>query len=203
MDKQNHPLRDMGWEWIELAKVPGARFDGFPLLPRLPPDGTLTEEFCQALRANAKKHRTCGGCTACCTTHAVSELGKPPGQRCRHVCQQGCAIYDARPEGCYVFQCMWLTGDVADDEARPDKLGLVFDKRWNLSEVGWRLAGEASPFIITCNEYWPGAADEGTVGRSYLDRIIQQFMVQLVRTDGSVWLLPGWERQPDRGSLGR
>jgi hypothetical protein len=36
----------------------------------------------------------------------------------------------------YFFMCRWLTGDVVDNEARPDRLGLVFSKRAHISRFG-------------------------------------------------------------------
>lgn len=170
-----------GFSSLFLARVPGIR--------PLPSD-----------REHIRK--TCGGCVACCTTLAVEEIDKPGGQQCQHVCSRGCAIYDDRPGSCANYECMWLEGTLnAEEEGRPDKLGLVFSRWPNLSGFGSPVQGQAAPLIILCHELWPGAADKGTVGRSYLERITQEFLVQLVRTDGSVFLLPGWERHPelDRG----
>jgi hypothetical protein len=93
---------------------------------------------------------------------------------------------------------MWLEGMVAAEDARPDKIGLVFSYLPN-----WHLLGgpHAGSFIIVCHEYWPGAADPGTPGGALLERITEDFLVQLVRPDGSAFLLPGWVRHPelDRG----
>lgn len=69
--------------------------------------------------------RTCGGCTACCKTHAVHELPKKAGVWCTH-CDigKGCKIYEGRPRGCADFQCGWLLG-MWNEEDRPDKLKIV------------------------------------------------------------------------------
>ncbi len=129
--------------------------------------------------------RTCGPCTACCTTHAVYEIRKPAGQQCRHTCDQGCAIYADRPESCRTFECLWLMGRVieGDERRRPDRLGLVF---------GVGVSGRKAR-IIQCHEVWASAADSGTPGRYYLDKLSREFAVQLVRTDHSAFILPTWE----------
>jgi hypothetical protein len=84
--------------------------------------------------------RTCGGCTACCKTHAIREEGfnKPEGEWCTH-CEigKGCGIYQARPTSCQVFKCAWLEG-FGTDEHRPDLTQVVPDVR-NTREVGWAI----------------------------------------------------------------
>ncbi len=70
------------------------------------------------------EERTCGGCTACCKTHAVFEIDKSPGRWCEH-CNigKGCRIYDTRPEKCREFRCEWLNGY----GERPDRTKIVLD----------------------------------------------------------------------------
>jgi hypothetical protein len=67
-----------------------------------------------------EQKRSCGTCTACCKTHAVPSIEKPPHTWCTH-CKigTGCGIYNARPEECADFTCMWLEGE-GRDEDRPD-----------------------------------------------------------------------------------
>lgn len=73
--------------------------------------------------------RNCGDCTACCHALAIEELDKPGFQKCAYVQSgngcAGCGIYDARPDCCRDFQCLWLQGHLAEDD-RPDKLGVIF-----------------------------------------------------------------------------
>lgn len=71
--------------------------------------------------------RKCGGCTACCLTHAVFAIGKPPGKWCEQ-CEpgQGCRVYLARPEGCREFKCEWLKGGLSE-EWYPPHCGVVLD----------------------------------------------------------------------------
>lgn len=75
--------------------------------------------------------RACRQCSACCTTHAVPEIGKAEGARCPSVRPgwRPCAVYETRPQACRDFACLWLTtaGAPFADSDRPDLLGVVFD----------------------------------------------------------------------------
>lgn len=71
--------------------------------------------------------RVCGSCTACCKTHPILELKKPPAEWCPHcTVGVGCAIYHERPEGCREFQCQWLLGN-GEEKERPDLSKIVVD----------------------------------------------------------------------------
>lgn len=81
--------------------------------------------------------RGCGSCTLCCTLMAVqmepvSTIAKPAGVRCSKLCGKGCSIYEARPDACREWSCLWLhtqTGptDAMDKRLRPDRSGVVLD----------------------------------------------------------------------------
>ena len=109
------------------------------------------------------KGRTCGECTACCTSLGVEELSKPLWQRCEHVCEAGCAIYPDRPRSCHDFTCLWLHGFFGLDKHRPDKLGLIFamqrDRKLGAILVAW--------------ESWPGAMSKDP-GLYVLNRLSAQ-----------------------------
>jgi len=68
---------------------------------------------------------TCGECTACCTTCAVSAINKPINIRCQHVCDSGCGIYAERPGPCREYRCAWHLG-LIPEKFRPDKNGIVW-----------------------------------------------------------------------------
>jgi hypothetical protein len=70
-----------------------------------------------------------------------------------------------------------------DERRRPDRLGLVF----GVGPYG------KNALIIQCHEVWTGAADTGTSGRYYLDKLTKKQAVALYRTDGSAFMLPTWE----------
>lgn len=69
--------------------------------------------------------RDCGTCQACCELMGVRELGKPYATRCQHQCSSGCAIYEARPYGCRVFECLWRMMPDMPLDMRPDKSGIM------------------------------------------------------------------------------
>lgn len=57
----------------------------------------------------------------------VDEIAKLGGTPCQHVRSGGgCGIYAHRPAICRAYQCMWLRGQLRDDD-RPDRLGAVLD----------------------------------------------------------------------------
>lgn len=71
--------------------------------------------------------RSCGGCTACCKTHAVPVIDKPAGSWCTACIKgKGCGIYEYRPQPCQTYKCAWLEG-VGSDEERPDRSKIIVD----------------------------------------------------------------------------
>jgi len=71
--------------------------------------------------------RICGGCTACCKTHAVLETKKPAGKWCKD-CDigKGCRIYPNHPNACQKFKCEWLKG-FKEEAHRPDRIKIVME----------------------------------------------------------------------------
>ena len=67
----------------------------------------------------------CGSCQVCCIVLPIKDLEKPAGQNCRHLCKQGCDIYNARPVACRTFNCTWLLSGW-EKKHRPDRLGMLF-----------------------------------------------------------------------------
>jgi hypothetical protein len=142
-------------------------------------------------RDNAKalaptvKDRACGGCTACCTALGVPAIDKPPRTPCPHTCG-GCAIYPTRPTDCQTYKCLWLMGAFPQDEARPDKLGIVFDTATN------HVVGT---FVIA-REMVPGAVD-GELAQLILNGISQQCVVYIQLTNGRRRILTTSQEQAD------
>lgn len=84
--------------------------------------------------------RVCGECTACCSVLEIPNLAKPAGVSCHNLGDQGCRIYDQRPESpCQTFRCAWLQGFLDEDD-RPDKSGGIV---WQVNE------GEETVTIIS------------------------------------------------------
>jgi Fe-S-cluster containining protein len=71
--------------------------------------------------------RSCGPCSLCCTLLRVDELNKRAGHDCVHQRgEQGCGIYETRPQICRSYMCLWRQGGLEDDE-RPDLTGGIVD----------------------------------------------------------------------------
>ncbi len=70
--------------------------------------------------------KACGPCTMCCSALEIVELEKPAGLGCVNcVASSGCAIYQARPEVCRDFECLWLTERSLPPNMRPDWIGAI------------------------------------------------------------------------------
>lgn len=76
----------------------------------------------------------CGSCTACCRVFDIPQVQKPAGVWCQH-CDigKGCKIYEARPQPCVEFECLWLLSQKREDpnehlpaSLRPDRCKVVF-----------------------------------------------------------------------------
>ncbi len=75
----------------------------------------------------------CGSCSACCRVYAIPQLQKSAHDWCKHcVIGESCKIYEARPQVCVEFECMWLQSQSLeprerwDVSLRPDKSKVVF-----------------------------------------------------------------------------
>jgi len=79
--------------------------------------------------------RSCDGCDLCCTAPSISELDKPPGEPCKHLCGEAgtsCSIYSSRPPVCRDFYCLWrMTDMILPSWLRPADCGfmLAFNRR--------------------------------------------------------------------------
>jgi Fe-S-cluster containining protein len=77
--------------------------------------------------------RPCAGCTMCCKTPGIPEIGKPANVWCRHCDKgRGCRIYDARPQACRDFHCLWKVMPDFPEELRPDRCKVI----WTMTEDG-------------------------------------------------------------------
>lgn len=126
--------------------------------------------------------RACAECQACCTAVAVHELDKSMYTRCQHQCDQGCSIYEQRPESCRTYYCLWQVGLLKGEENRPDKLGIIFDFR-----------AKGSTDVISAWELWEGAADQPRV-KDMLHEIGTRFVICVRRFNSSKRRLIGQAR---------
>jgi hypothetical protein len=72
--------------------------------------------------------RECGACTACCKIPRIDvpALLKPAGVMCPNCSGSNCSIYEARPEPCRTFFCLWRKVATMPEELRPDRIGVMF-----------------------------------------------------------------------------
>lgn len=100
--------------------------------------------------------RRCGGCNACCKTHAVVQVSTTHGEWCQHcVIGMGCAIYEQRPVDCRLYECLWFKGK-GEERDRPDRLNIVMDG------IVVKL-GEQEVLVLNLWEVEPGAANQERV----------------------------------------
>lgn len=79
--------------------------------------------------------RPCGECEQCCITPDIPELGKPAGERCKHLALTGgCSIYESRPTVCRGFSCLWAEGQGKESE-RPDHSGILVYRQPKLAQA--------------------------------------------------------------------
>lgn len=108
----------------------------------------------------AAAKRSCGRCTACCTSPSLAVPGcNPLGGVCAHLRRTtkgrkpGCSIYEGRPKLCRDYACYWRLGVLTTKE-RPDKLGIIFDSAApGLDQV---IATVGVP-VVLARETYPGA----------------------------------------------
>lgn len=109
------------------------------------------------------ENRTCGGCTACCYTHAVPAVSTPVGKNCDHcIVGNGCSIYNTRPEACSTYKCWWLKGLLEIEAARPDKIGFVVDS-WDIQDESLKC--------LNMWEFTPGSIKSKT-GQLFLQAVL-------------------------------
>lgn len=72
--------------------------------------------------------KDCRACGLCCKVPFIPELNKPSHVMCCNRMNDGCKIYNNRPDGCRRFECLWLkslrTTKPMPAELRPDRCGV-------------------------------------------------------------------------------
>jgi hypothetical protein len=126
------------------------------------------------------QERLCNGCSACCTTHAVTEIEKPGYTVCSLLCEKGCSIYGDHPASCKGYKCLWRMGHLGE-EHKPDKFGLVFS--FILVDV---------KYCLTVHEVWDDAI-EGEEQKELLHAIARQIPLYIIRRGGGRKLLGMWD----------
>jgi hypothetical protein len=124
----------------------------------------------------ARAPRQCGDCTLCCKLAAVAEIGKAPGELCKH-CEvgHGCRIYDSRPKACRAFECYFLINRSLREEWRPSKSRLVVIASPDRLRIGVHVdpdrpgAWKREPFYSTLKEWARAALSQpGRLGQVFV-----------------------------------
>lgn len=82
--------------------------------------------------------RDCGECMVCCKHLSISapNFHKPADVLCGNcIINQGCQIYETRPNVCRTWHCLWRRIESMPDELRPDKSGAIFSLLINYDQM--------------------------------------------------------------------
>ena len=82
--------------------------------------------------------RSCGECMVCCKHMSIktADLQKPADVLCSNcIVNQGCKIYETRPNVCRTWHCLWRRVASMPEELRPDKSGVIFSLVVNYEET--------------------------------------------------------------------
>lgn len=106
------------------------------------------------------ERRSCGECQACCVVIGIEGDKNTPQKGvytpCVHQCEKGCGVYSYRPSECRSYECLWQRGVLTQEEHRPDKLGIIIDRR----RTGYGDKGTPPQEVLVLWETRPGAFDE-------------------------------------------
>jgi len=58
----------------------------------------------------------------------IDAIDKPADTACQH-CDQGCSIWDSKPQTCTEFECAYYQAEDIPEALRPDKCGIIFIRR--------------------------------------------------------------------------
>jgi len=95
---------------------------------------------------NTSSNRNCNGCTACCDGWLAGKVNEHyfyPGKKCYYVTENGCSIYDDRPENpCKNFRCGWIIDKEVPEWMKPSTIQamIIFEqtnKEAPLETIAW------------------------------------------------------------------
>lgn len=137
--------------------------------------------------------RECGDCTLCCKLLGVYELKKPHREYCSH-CEinQGCKIYETRPQECIDYRCAWLD-ELIPEELKPNKTGvMITNLAMELKKQGY-LEPKKNYILV-----YPENSDSHKTGpmKDFLNQLLSQG-VELILVDGEKKMLMRWGKVED------
>ena len=103
--------------------------------------------------------RSCNGCTACCDGWLIGSAHNHkfwPGRKCHFVSEDGCSIYDQRPQDpCQTFKCQWLVDSNFPDWLKPSLSKVIFVQRvidgipyMHAHEAGGKMDSEVLSWFV-------------------------------------------------------
>ena len=108
-----------------------------------------------------QNERKCNGCTKCCEGWLPNKIygyDMYPGKNCHFMKEEGCSIYNKRPESCQTFECEWLQNLSVPEWLYPKTSGIILTRRKkdNISylqakEAGKKLSVEALNWLVLQN----------------------------------------------------
>jgi len=104
--------------------------------------------------------RDCNGCTACCEgwlDGKVYDKYFQPGRPCHFKCENGCSIYEQRPENpCRIYSCEWLNNLDISEWLRPNLSKIIITrKQWKngdyleITEMGCKIDSSILNWLFT------------------------------------------------------
>ena len=80
-----------------------------------------------------KKTRSCGSCTKCCEGYLSGEVNNKlfyKGRPCFYCSENGCSIYEDRPENpCQSYSCLWLTDANIPEWLKPNLENVILSEK--------------------------------------------------------------------------
>jgi hypothetical protein len=127
--------------------------------------------------------RSCGECHGCCSGPEIAELGKRQFETCAHLEALpsgglGCGIYEARPESCRRYLCLWLAHpELLREDERPDRIGVYF----TLNPSKYDVSGEVTR---RCLDAWESV--EGGIDSTGAQAVVARLLDHASGTDGHI-----------------
>lgn len=132
----------------------------------------------------------CGSCNYCCEALPIPEIQKPESILCKNcTINQGCNIYNSRPNSCKNFDCLYLQSDDMDVSLRPNECKVMFEMVTDKVYLGLELPQHVGSWRNEkVYDYIKGLNDNGiSVVMSSFSSEPKSFMLAKEHTREGVW----------------